>query len=152
MQQETSLSLPKYKMLPHVRKLLLKEFELTPACLTKIDNLLGQEPHKMITNRNGDRTQSTRWSTGVEQIWAWNNVAPDNRGRYDFKASMSYKDHSFNRREIIVQPIFRADLTASLYEQIQSLGYNRVYVNLITRTDWKTKEEYQTLMFKVNVA
>jgi hypothetical protein len=141
-------TIPKYKLLPQVRKQLLNEFSLTQDCLGLLENKLGQEPYNMVTNRNGQRVPSSRWSIMVEQLWKLN------KREDSFVINMTYEGETFNRRNIMTQSVFKTDLVASLRDQFESIGYNRVFINEVTRSfrgpDGE-RTEYQTFQLRVPV-
>ena len=150
LEEESSVTktVPKYKMLPQVRKHLLEEFVLTNNCLTFLENKLGQEPYNMVTNRDGQRVRSSRWTIMIEQLWKIN------KREETFVVNMNYEGETFNRRNIMTQPVFKTDLVASLREQFESIGYNRVFINEVTRSYYGQdgeRVEYQTFQLRVPV-
>ena len=140
--------IPKYKMMPQVRKQLLQEFTLTKDCLVFLENKLGQEPYNMVTNRSGQRVASSRWSIMIEQLWKIN------KREESFVVNMTYEGETFDRRKIMMQSVFKSDLIASLRSQFESIGYNRVFVNDVTRSYYGLdgiRTEYQTYQLRVPV-
>jgi hypothetical protein len=140
-----------FKLLPRVRKILLKEFKFKETTVKEIASQLGQERYNMIKGRDGERRASTQWKTMLEKLWTLNCAIPDKKDRRNFNDSFKLENVTFSRRQIYEERIFRADLTTSLKNQIRQLGYERIYVNIISKTDWNTNEEYETLLIKVPV-
>jgi hypothetical protein len=143
--------LPKYKLLPKAREQLLDEFQLNERTLKLIDNQLSQEPYNMVAGRDGRSKPSTRWVTTIEKIWTWNCAIPDEKDRKHFKPSMTLKGETFYRRDIIAEPVFRADLYNSIRRQIKGLGYNRCYNKVVWCTDYSSNEDYETMLIQVPV-
>lgn len=115
-----------------------------------IDDQLGQEPYNMLTARNGERYVSTTWKTTLEQLWAINNVLPE-KGRYKFDPEFKYEGQHFSRRDIYMEPRFRADLIKLLRDQFRDMGYPRVYTDVLDKYDHQRSKEYETLLVKVKV-
>lgn len=154
-QESSRVDVPRHKLLPNVRKLMMEEFTFkhtTKNCgYSVIDDHLGQEPYNMLTNRDGERYASTTWKVSLEQLWAMNNIVPDAKERRHFEDSLKYEGQNFSRREIYQEPHFRADLIKHLRDQFSAMGYPRVYTDTITRTDRRSSITYTTFLIKVKV-
>lgn len=148
MSSQQALTKPSnYKLLAEARQKLLAEFTLKPDCLKELDNQLGQEPYNMVRGR-----ASTRWSKTIEQLWTMNCAKPDDKGRKRYNDKLEYNGETFSRRKLTVQPVFSADLTTHLRKQLrENLGYDRVYTKIITRTDYISHKEYETLLVQIPV-
>jgi len=147
----TATPVLKHKVLPKARKQLMNEFRLKDSCLKLIDNQLGQEPYNMIHSRDGSKP-STRWSRTIDQIWTWNNSIPDEKGHRHFASTMVVDGHTFFRRDIYMEPVFRTDLHNLIRQQLRDkLGYTRCYVKPVSRTDYDSGIEHETLLIQVPV-
>lgn len=134
---ESDQSVPKYKLLPKVRKQLIDEFKLKPNVSEVLENELYQEPYNMIRNRDGHSKPSIRWSKSLEQIWTMNNAKPDSKGKKYFNDDLSFDGHHFSRRTLISEPVLRADLLNLFRTQFKELGFNRCYFKEIPRDGYK---------------
>ena len=149
LQEETAGTPSPEELFRLARKQLLDEFEFSEKTCDLLENQLGQEPYNMITNRDGSRIPSTRWSTTVEKLWAWNNAVPDDRGRQQFAPTITVKGQTFERRSIIMESGFSRDLHHLLREQFRDLGYARCFTKEIQRRD--RGQEYTTMLVQVPV-
>ena len=139
----------KHKFLPQVRKKLLDEFQFNTKTISLLENQLGQEPHNIVTNQDGTRRPSNRWSCMVEKIWAWNNTVPDAKGRQNFEPYITIHGHTFNRRDIMQESVFRVDLHNLIRSQFKDLGYYHCFKKDIWRTDYSSNEQYKTMLIQV---
>lgn len=151
MSLETTKDVPKHTLLSKAREQIMSEFELKESTLKLIENQIAQEPYCMVRTRDGSKP-STRWSRTVEDLWKWNNAVPDAKGFKKFNPYLSLQGQTFNRRDIMKQPIFRADLFNLISEQIRSIDdYTRCYKQIVWRYDHDSGEEYETMLIQVPV-